>query len=68
MGATYVTVTIRNPADLDKFWEGLFRVDTGATDSLVPSPHLDAIGLKPEGNRNAQQLEDLTRTRRTNSF
>lgn len=51
MGATHVTVTIRNPADPDRFWEGLFLVDTGATDSLVPAPHLEAIGLKPKGKR-----------------
>ena len=51
MGATHVTVTIRNPADPDNVWEGLFLVDTGAIDSLVPGPHLDAIGLKPEGKR-----------------
>ena len=51
MGATHVTVTIRNPADPEKCWEGLFLVDTGATDSLVPGPHLDAIGLKPRGKR-----------------
>lgn len=51
MGATHVTVTIRNPADPDRAWEGLLLVDTGATDSLVPRPHLEAIGLKPEGRR-----------------
>ena len=51
MGATHVTVTVRNPADPEKCWEGLFLVDTGATDSLVPGPHLDAIGLKPKGKR-----------------
>ena len=51
MGATHVTVTIRNPADPGRSWEGLFLVDTGATDSLVPRPHLDAIGLKPKGKR-----------------
>ena len=51
MGATHVTVTVRNPADPEKCWEGLFLVDTGATDSLVPGPHLDAIGLKPRGKR-----------------
>lgn len=51
MGATHVTVCIRNPADPDKFWEGLFLADTDATDSLVPSPHLDAIGLEPKGKR-----------------
>ena len=26
-------------------------VDTGATDSLVPRQHLEAIGLNPEGQR-----------------
>ena len=57
MGATQVTVTIRNPADPDRCWEGLFLVDTGATDSLVPAPHLEAIGLKREGKR-IYQLAD----------
>ena len=51
MGATHVTVTIRNPAEPDRYWEGLFLVDTGATDSLVPRPHLEAIGLKPRSRR-----------------
>ncbi|MXZ41709.1 MAG: clan AA aspartic protease, partial [Caldilineaceae bacterium SB0666_bin_21] len=51
MGATHVTVTIRNPADTDRTWEDLFLVDTGATDSLVPRPHLEAIGLEPRGRR-----------------
>ena len=51
MGATHVTVTIRNPAAPDKAWEGLFLVDTGATDSLVPRPQLEAIGLRPKGQR-----------------
>ncbi len=51
MGATHVTVTIRNPAQPERTWEGLFLVDTGATDSLVPRPHLEAIGLVPRGKR-----------------
>ena len=51
MGATHVTVRITNPADSDRYWEGLFLVDTGATDSLVPRPHLETIGLEPEGKR-----------------
>ena len=51
MGVTHVTVTIRNPADASRFWEGLFLVDTGATDSLVPRKHLEAIGLTPKGSR-----------------
>ncbi len=51
MGATHVTVTIRNPAAPDRTWEGLFLVDTGATDCLVPKQHLKAIGLEPKGQR-----------------
>ena len=51
MGAIYVTVAIRNPADLEREWEGLFLVDTGATDCMVPRKYLEAIGLMPKGQR-----------------
>jgi clan AA aspartic protease len=51
VGVTHVTVTIRNPALPDKSWEGLFLVDTGAIDSLVPREHLESIGLKPKAQR-----------------
>ena len=51
MGAIYTNVIIRNPADPDKSWEGRFLVDTGATESLVPAPCLEAIGLKPRTQR-----------------
>ncbi len=51
MGAIHVTVGIRNPAEPDRVWEGLFLVDTGATDCLVPKQHLESIGLAPKGRR-----------------
>ncbi|HCS92234.1 MAG: clan AA aspartic protease [Thiohalocapsa sp. PB-PSB1] len=51
MGATHVTVTIRNPAEPDNSWEGLFLVDTGAIDCLVPREHLESIGLAPKAQR-----------------
>ena len=51
MGATHVTVAIRNLAEPDRVWEGLFLVDTGATDCLVPRQHLESIGLTPKGQR-----------------
>ena len=51
MGATHVTVTVRNPAEPSRTWDALFLVATGATDSLVPRRCVDAIGLKPEGQR-----------------
>lgn len=51
MGITQVTVTVRNPAQPDNTWEGLFLVDTGAVDSVVPGKHLREIGLAPKGQR-----------------
>ncbi len=54
MGTTHVKVRVTNPADPEKYWDGLFLVDTGATDTLVPRPHLEAIGLRPKGQRTYQ--------------
>ena len=51
MGIMHVNVTVRNPADPARSWEGPFLVDTGAIDSLVPRPHLEAIGLAPRARR-----------------
>ena len=51
MGAIYVDVTIRNPAEPQRSWTGKFLVDTGVFDSLVPRVHLEEIGLKPRGRR-----------------
>ena len=51
MGATHVTVTIRNSAEPHRTWEDLFLIDTRAADSLVPRPHLESIGLIPKGQR-----------------
>lgn len=51
MGVVNANVIIRNPADRSRSWEGRFLLDTGATDSLVPRPRLEAIGLMPEAQR-----------------
>ena len=51
MGATYVDVTIRNPAEPDRTWTGAFLVDTGAYDSRVPRQRLEALGLLSRGSR-----------------
>ncbi|MEN6425911.1 MAG: clan AA aspartic protease [Phycisphaerales bacterium] len=59
MGTTHVTVTVRNPAQPDKTWEGLFLVDTGPVDCLVPGKHLKAIGLQPRAKR-TYELADGT--------
>ena len=49
MGATHVTVTARSPAQPDKTWEGLFLVDTGVVDCLVPAKHLKGDGFTAGG-------------------
>ena len=51
VGATYITVAIRNLAEPERVWEGEFLIDTGAVDSLVPRQHLESIGITPEARR-----------------
>ena len=51
MGATYLTVAIRNPDQPERVWEGEFLVDTGAVDTLVPRQHLESIGIVPKAQR-----------------
>ena len=51
MGIMRVNATVRNPADLDRAWEGTFLVDTGAIDCVIPRQHLEAIGLAPVDSR-----------------
>ena len=62
MGATHVIATVRNIANRERSWEGLFLVDTEATDSLVPRPHLEAIGLVPERRRVYELADGRTTT------
>ena len=45
------TAIIRNPAHVDRFWEGTFLVDTGAIDSVVPRSILEGVGLQPRAER-----------------
>ena len=49
MGLTHVTVRVRNIAAANGGYESDFLVDTGATDSLAPSPELRKAGIQPVG-------------------
>ena len=51
MGIMRVNAIVRNPADLERAWEGTFLVDTGAIDCVVPRRHVEAIGLTPMDSR-----------------
>jgi len=59
MGATQVTVTVVNPADLRRRWDALFLVDTGSIDCYVPGNRLREIGIQPVGQR-TYELADGT--------
>jgi clan AA aspartic protease len=54
-------VTVRNPAQPERFWEGLFLVDTGSMDCLVPGKHLREIGLVAEGQRTCELADGSER-------
>lgn len=60
MGLTHVTVTLSNPGDRTRRWEGLFLVDTGAMDSMAPAKALHEMGIEPEGTR-SYELADGNR-------
>ena len=51
MGVVQVTVTIRNRAQRERCWDGLFLVDTRSTDCVVPGHALREIGIEPRGRR-----------------
>jgi clan AA aspartic protease len=59
MGLTKVTTKLTNIESPNKTYESVFLVDTGATDSLVPSNELEAIGIRKEG-RMSYELADGT--------
>ena len=59
MGLTKVTVKVSAFDNSEKFYEADFLVDTGATDSMIPAPELEKIGLKKEGKM-SYELADST--------
>jgi clan AA aspartic protease len=57
MGLTRVTTRITPFGNGEQSYEAAFLVDTGATDSMVPAPELEKIGLRREGKM-AYELAD----------
>jgi clan AA aspartic protease len=49
MGLTRVTTKITSLEGDQRSYEEIFLVDTGATDSMVPSDELEKIGVRQEG-------------------
>ncbi len=59
MGLTYITVSLKVPGAVNGGYEGLFLVDTGATDSMAPASELAKAGIQPVG-RTTYELADGT--------
>jgi predicted aspartyl protease len=47
MGLTHVKLDVANPADLDHWQTVTCLVDSGAVYSVIPSPILDRLGIRP---------------------
>lgn len=59
MGLTQVTTKLTHFADPHKFYEGVFLVDTGATDCMAPGDELERLGIQKEGKM-SYELADGT--------
>ena len=59
MGLTKVTTKLTSLKGAGRFYEEVFLVDTGATDSMAPSDELEKIGVSKEG-RMSYELADGT--------
>lgn len=63
MGMFKVRVKVTNPADVARYFEEDFWVDTGALHTFLPEDRLEEIGLKPMRSREVI-LADGRRDRR----
>ena len=59
MGLVYAVTEVTNIISEDKKYSMPFLVDTGATDTVIPSNELEKLGVKREGKRN-YELADGT--------
>jgi clan AA aspartic protease len=61
MGLTKVTARISPFGNGRKFYETVFLVVTGATNSMLPSPELEKIGVKKEGKMSYELADGTVR-------
>ena len=59
MGLVYAVTEVKNITGEGETYEMPFLVDTGATDTVIPSHELDKLGVKRVGKRN-YELADGT--------
>ena len=61
MGQTRVTVEVRPIEGGKRLWEGLFLVDTGATDCFIPASALKKLRVKVEGQTDCELADGTIR-------
>jgi clan AA aspartic protease len=59
LGHIYAEITVRQLAGSSKSWKGMALVDTGATDTFLPSGVLRKLGILPSATR-SYELADGT--------
>ena len=59
LGHIYTEATVRPMAGSPKSWTGRMLVDTGATDTFLPTSVLRKLGIRPAGRR-SYELADGT--------
>lgn len=52
MGATKVSLKVKNPQNPKKVYKSEFLVDSGATFTVVPQKELKKLGIRPTGEEN----------------
>jgi predicted aspartyl protease len=60
MGLTKVTTKLVSLTDSTKFFEAVFLVDTGATDSLAPAHELEKVGIEKTGRMSYELMGETT--------
>ncbi len=57
LGHIYAELKVRPSAESPQSWSGRALVDTGATDTFLPSGVLRALGIKPIGTRSYEMAD-----------
>ena len=64
MGLTYLEIEVGNPADPDTTERVQFLIDSGAVYSVVPTPMLERLGIRPLSEQQFRLANGTTMTRK----
>ena len=64
MGLAYLEIDVGNPADPDTTERVQFLIDSGAVYSVVPTPVLEGLGIRPLSEQQFRLANGTTMTRK----